>query len=452
MRSRPWLVIGLAAAVGATAARAASWPRPEALSPPPAAAPTPLRIAVEHPAPGASVTGERPVLVSGWALPPGSDRPRRDVVLVIDVSDSTSKHFRDVGEPASADAGDAPDALDVAPVAAASDAPVASVLEAELAAARRLLASLDPRFSRVAVISFSGEPLDERTIPERWRQLHPAADTWTGLTHDWAAVEQALEEVEAAGSHGLTHMAAGLERAVAELVGGPGASAEPDPRAERSILFMTDGVPTLPVPGDRWRNQAELLKQVTRAREYGIRIHSFAVGGEALTGPFTVETMAEQTGGTFTPVRDPATLPDKLPVVPLSGLEELRVENLTSGSAALATNLRPDGTFDALVRLAPGDNRIRVEARASDGSRARHEFSMQRTSDGNNAEEALPEHLVKRRAELLAKAVEDIRESLVHRMEHERAEGDGDAARQRRQLELELERARAFGTPPPADD
>jgi hypothetical protein len=271
-----------------------------------------------------------------------------------------------------------------------------------------------------------------------------------GLTHDWSAVERALDGVAEAGAHGLTNMAAGVERATAELTGRTGAESRADPGARHSILFMTDGIPTLPVPGDTRRNQLEVFKQVRRAAKHGIEIHAYAVGREALRGPFTLETMAAETGGTFTAVRDPGTLPDRLPVVQLAGLDGVQVRNLTTERDALATHLRPDGTFDALVRLAPGANRIEVLATATDGASGRHVLVMERR-DATSSGPALPDHLVSRRGELLEKDVEERREARRQQLSEEirrgRSEGedeDAAAAAQRRELELEV------GREPPA--
>lgn len=201
-----------------------------------------------------------------------------------------------------------------------------------------------------------------------------------------------------------------------------------------------------------------------RASSYGIRIHAFAVGQEALRGPFTVATMATETGGTFVPIRDPATLPEKLPLLPLSGLEAVRVRNLTTNEDALSTQLRPDGSFDALVRLEPGSNRIEVSASATDGSRARREFPLERRGVTDDDEEdgvadaaALDDRLLQRRGDLLeddlARRREERRRELVEEIERERTELAGRLEEQRRELELRLEERApaAVGAPPAAE-
>ncbi len=447
---RVWPVLALLVLCAPAAARG-TWPDPASIT---GSGPAPeiLRVAVDHPEAGAVVDGTRPVFLSGWALPAGQERPRRDIAIVLDVSESTLERF---------------ERRDEAPLRPATDDEGAtlpgSVLEAEVAAARRLLRTLDPRYARISVVTFSGEPAGRDVLPRRWREgLSYSSQTWVGLTDDWSTVESALDAVGEAGAHGMTDMASGVERATAELVGGPQASSDPDPAAERIIVFMTDGIPTLPVPGDSWRNQAEVFRQVKRAASYGVRIHAFAVGQEALRGPFTVATMASETGGTFVPIRDPATLPEKLPMLPLSGLEAVRVRNLTTEEEALATQLRPDGSFDALVRLAPGSNRIEVRARATDGSQARSEHTLERRGDdaaaaaanGNAGEAAsLDERLLRRRGDLLEDDVtrrrEQRRRELVDEIERERVELAERLEEQRRELELHLEKRQppAVGAP-----
>jgi hypothetical protein len=443
---RVWLVLALLALCAPAAARG-TWPDPASLA---GSAPRPeiLRVAVDYPEAGAVVSGTQPVFLTGWAVPAGQERPRRDIAVVLDVSESTLERF------------ERSDAMPLRPASEDEDATLpGSVLEAEVAAARRLLRTLDSRYARVCVVTFSGEPAGRDVLPRRWREgLSYSAQTWVSLTNDWAAVEAALDAVAEAGAHGMTDMASGVERATAELVGGPQSGSDPDPAAHRIMVFMTDGIPTLPVPGDSWRNQAEVFRQVKRAASYGVRIHAFAVGQEALRGPFTVATMASETGGTFVPIRDPATLPEKLPMLPLSGLEDVRVRNLTTEEEALATQLRPDGSFDALVRLAPGSNRIEVSARATDGSRARSEFPLERRSDtdaehngtapGDEAA-SLDERLLQRRGDLLeddvARRREERRRELVDEIERERVALAERLEEQRRELELRLETR-----PPPA--
>jgi len=67
-------------------------------------------------------------------------------------------------------------------------------------------------------------------------------------------------------------------------------------------------------------------------------------------------------------VDDPTELPVWLAHTRLSGVEEVEVRNATTGAAGLAVRLLPDGRFDAFVALAPGENRIEVNARSAGGT------------------------------------------------------------------------------------
>jgi hypothetical protein len=102
-----------------------------------------------------------------------------------------------------------------------------------------------------------------------------------------------------------------------------------------------------------------------------VRIHSFAIGPEALEGPVAAVEMAAITEGLFTPVPDPGRLSEFVDAMRLADVEEVAVRNATSGEAAHAVQLHADGSFEALVPLAVGKNRLEVRARSSRGDEAR---------------------------------------------------------------------------------
>ena len=103
---------------------------------------------------------------------------------------------------------------------------------------------------------------------------------------------------------------------------------------------------------------AEILGQV------GVRVHTFAVGKDApkKLGPL-LKAVSEVSGGEYTPVLDvtAVSLPDT--GLRLSGLSAVEIRNLTSGQPARAQRVFADGSFDAMVPLAPGENVIEVVAR-----------------------------------------------------------------------------------------
>ena len=224
-----------------------------------------------------------------------------DVAIVLDTSRSTI-------DPSGADVdGDgvvgttAPD-RGAAIFHAANSDPDDSILAAEVAAARELLGQLDPGITRVSLVAFSGDP---RGLPGATPE--PAATVLEPLTSDFPRIEAALEELRRQVPRGATHMAAGLDRARIALAEPSGGSS--DAEREKVVFFFTDGQPTLPHgPGLEAANILEVLDAVGRAERAGLRIHSFAIGAEALEGPLAVVEMARQTGGYFVPVRRPGDL------------------------------------------------------------------------------------------------------------------------------------------------
>jgi hypothetical protein len=116
-----------------------------------------VEIAVEYPPAGAVVNGTAcGVFVAGSAraIPPES--LRRDVAIVLDTSlstiDASGADINGngvVGRPLVGRVGPAADE--------ASGDPGDSVLAAEVAAARLLLRGLDPRRTRLALVTFAGE-------------------------------------------------------------------------------------------------------------------------------------------------------------------------------------------------------------------------------------------------------------------------------------------------------
>lgn len=328
-----------------------------------------------------------------------------DVIIAIDVSDSTT---RPSGQDLDGDGegGRTSPALLEEIAARASDRAVVvplrsldledSVLYAELAAAEALIRRLDPRTFRVGLVAFSDQarviaPLGSR--PEALRGALDALrrDFWRDLrgTNFAEAIRVSREELERPAS---------VAAARGEGVGG----AAPVAR-ERSILLLSDGAPTLPVHGDRpARYSIEAAQDAALA---GIRIYPFALGREPEGALDVYRALAAITGGRFEQTPRPADAIARLRAVDLAGLAELRIENLTTGEPARAVRVFPDGSFDAFVPLAEGPNRLRVTARAGDGSSASLERMVHRRAapetDALRAQqEALLEELRRRTREV----------------------------------------------------
>jgi hypothetical protein len=432
-----------AAEVLAAANRAEALPRP--------LSPRSLRLEIEQPAANAVVGDAAGVFVAGRALSLREERHRFDIVIAIDTSLSTSQPTGLdvdgdglVGEPR-------PGAVRGLADLESTD-PGDSILAAEVAAAENLLGGLDPRSTRVGLVTFAGEPVGLVPTVTGGTRVRRAALAEEPLTSDYKRLYRALAAVRERGARGMTHMAAGVDQASVELLGLGGALSRPDPHSEKVVLFFTDGEPTLPYLGSEAENVREVLESAQRARRAGVRIHSFAIGPEALGGPISTVEMASITDGVFTPVRDPGHLIRFIEEVSFANIAEVKVLNTTSRAKAFQTRVHADGSWDALVPLEPGENRLEVRVRASDGSEATERVTVHHSPGA--ASPLIPAELVPKHNELLEarlgalrgdrleaerRLAEEMRRELVLEIERERAAAVERAARQRKELELEIE-------------
>jgi hypothetical protein len=156
--------------------------------------------------------------------------------------------------------------------------------------------------------------------------------------------------------------------------------------------------------------------------------------------------MASITAGLFTAVRDPGSLVRFVETVSFANIAELGVVNTSTGQGAYQVRVHADGSWDALLPLEPGDNRIEVRARSVDGAEAVARALVQHTPGAESP--PLPVELVFKHNELLSTRLaalewdraEAIRRELILEIERERAVAVERAERQRKELELEIER------------
>ncbi len=414
-----------------------------------------LRLAVEYPGEEAVVGNRAGAFLAGRAMAVHGEFKKFDVIFVIDTSGSTH-------EPTGHDVdGDGRvGKLPLGPVGGifglGMTDPGDSVLAAEILAARQLLLGLDPRSTRVGLVTFAGESAHDPQ-PGVFRigggRRQPAI-TEEPLTRDYELVDAALKRVFQRGPSGLTHMAAGVDQATIELLGLQGSLSEVDPEAEKIVLFFTDGQPTLPYDHLERANVEAVFRAAERARRGGLRIHSFALGQEALAGPVAVVEMAERTDGFFTPVRDPGDLVQVVEVVKFTEIESVELTNRTTGDVAEQVQLNVDGSWTALVPLEVGRNEIEVTARADDGRVARQKVTLQHAP--GEADPEVPRELVSKKNRLLERkllelrrgriavereAAEAARKELLVEIQRERAKAAAEAERQRKELELDVEGA-----------
>jgi len=395
-----------------------------------------LHLDVEYPPDGAVIGNSScGAFVSGRATALHGELREFDVVFVIDTSQSTAN-------PAGADINGngvigklrlgGLGGLLAQPMTDPGD----SILSAEVEAARQLLRGLDPRSTRVGVVAFAGEAHEDRR-GFIFSSRQPPAVTLQPLTDDFSKAERALDDILIRAPAGNTHMAAGLDQATTELRGLPGALSRENTRSEKIVLFFTDGQPTLPYGSGFERDNVDaVLRAANRAGRASIRIHSFAIGPDALEGPVATVEMANRTDGFFTPVRHPGDLVDVVEEVSFANLENVWLRSLTTGNPADHFRATADGSWAGFVALEPGGNQIEVRARTSDGLEETRKLKI--TLREGAEDPPVPTALVVARNRLLEDCLRALKQVRVA-AEHERTEG----VRKSLLVEIEKERATA---------
>jgi hypothetical protein len=318
-----------------------------------------------------------------------------------------------------------------------------TILDAELASARLLLGDVNPEHTRLGIVSFSGAAEDAPQV------LVPAR-TEVPLTSSIEDLEAGFVRLDRRGSAGRTHMAAGLDLAVDELLGHGLSLPRDDPKTQKVVVFFTDGTPTLPYD-QRDANELAVITAAERAAAHGVRVFSFAVGPEALGRPVAAVEMARRTGGVFTPVKNPKDLTAAVKAVRLTRFDSLEIQNATLRASARKLHLGPDGSFEALVPLKPGKNRIYVRARIHNVT-AEAERWVHYAPGSANA--YVPPELEERRLRMLGMDKElDVAPGVaqgrvVDVFLDDRREAEARAARQLKELELRVDVA----SPPPPDE
>jgi Mg-chelatase subunit ChlD len=303
--------------------------------------------------------GERLGFVTGQALAVQGELDRFDVVFVVDVSGSTAQSSGadidgdgKVGGPGALRRLGGFLGLQGSRPTSSGD----SILAAEIASVRALLATLDPRNTRVALVAFAGGD-------------SPSADNASlevPLTSEFRRLEEGLDGVLLAGPEGATDMRAGLRIARSALRKRERGATPP----QRHIVLLTDGVPAVPYETPEKAEQ-QAVQAARRLGREGVRVHAFAVGPEATDQPRACVEIARRSGGEFRAVENPGELPRLLPELRFASIEEVRVSSLDAGGEPVRADRGDDGRYSALLPLRPGENRIEVHARSSDGREKR---------------------------------------------------------------------------------
>ncbi|HWL64701.1 MAG TPA: vWA domain-containing protein, partial [Actinomycetota bacterium] len=248
---------------------------------------------------------------------------------------------------------------------------------------------------------------------------------------------RALQAVKLRGSNGGTDMQAGIKLAVSELAGLVGSTSEPRPAARKVMLLLTDGLPSLPFGQVNVQDPQDIEATVAAgnlAAEAGVLINVFGLGPAAGGNdrPQAVTEIARLTSGRYVAVRRPGDVVTLLSGISFAAVEDVVAVNLTIGQESGRQDivLMPDGSFRGFVPVAPGLNRIRVSALASDGTRGSTEFQITyRLQDLSDSELQAELERVRDRNRDIEVLTERRRQDAFRRSERERAltlEVEGD--------------------------
>jgi hypothetical protein len=328
-------------------------------------------LELRTPESGVVVSGPVGVLeVAGWAGATSEDR--HELIIAIDVSESTGlpsgadvngngkigRSLRSTRDPLRrpnprrrcTDRGD-------------------TVLAAEIAGARHLIEHLDPKRTRIGIVIFS----------EGTWLIAPLGSSRDQLGS--ALGKLASDTIPS----GTTNIAGALRTATRAVLGSaPAQGAEP----HRSLILLSDGTPTPQGGGTVERAAAEALEAALETAALGVRIHTFAIGTEIMEGTDVYARISSRSGGHFVAVENPADIAMRLSRIKLTRLAEIALANATTGEPGRAIRLFPDGSFDGVVGLAPGENRISVTAHGPGGVRhvAERVVVFERREPGNPTE------------------------------------------------------------------
>jgi hypothetical protein len=233
----------------------------------------------------------------------------------------------------------------------------------------------------------------------------PDAEVLCSLTDDYRRAQHALDEIAAMGPEGMTNVRDAVRLAADELTGRGNA---PRRDAQRVIVFLSDGQPTAPFEQSMAENRRSAIEAAGDAARFGLRIDSYAIGRAALADPSVLVEMAKASGGIFTPVSRPSELQSVFERVSFSELDTVRLRNRTNRAQAQYVMRNADGSFAALLELAPGRNLLEVYVHTRDGAEQTRLLHVDFAQDAPAV--PLEPRLVAQRNRLLESRLADLRQ------------------------------------------
>jgi tetratricopeptide (TPR) repeat protein len=220
--------------------------------------------------------------------------------------------------------------------------PEDTVLRAEVQAAWALIRQLDPKTTRVGIVTFASEA----------NVLAPLGTPESALA--WLAGYQ----IEAVPDG--TSLAKALEGALEMFFD----YREVDIRRQRTILLLSDGQPTMPTMALGKRDALDFADQLG---EIGVPVQAFALGKIAKEESGFYRELAERTGGRFVPLEHPADVVNELANIRFTGLEDVTIRSTPAGKSGRAVRVFLNGSFDGYVPLVEGENVITITAHVEGG-------------------------------------------------------------------------------------
>jgi hypothetical protein len=224
-----------------------------------------------------------------------------------------------------------------------SSDPHDTLAHASLALAREVIARLDPEHHRVALLTFAGH------VRVRSELASPGA------------VLSILDRLELGLEGGPTDVAAVIRSAVRIL--GPANA------ASRSIVLISDGEAT--APGSLGSAARRALAAAEAAARVGVRIVGVLPSRSTIDVGSPLARLARKGAGRVFDGAAPERWVHRLATGESCAIAGVEVRNATTGERGRAIRTFVDGSFDGLVTLVPGMNRIEIRARLDDGREIR---------------------------------------------------------------------------------
>ena len=252
-------------------------------------------------------------------------------------------------------------------------------LAAQVRAARVFVETIRDRLGevRVGIVSFPGIDAKSAGLNARASSAASGGDSEIlfarrelPLTDDAVALQRGLERLLHRGRAGPMGFTDGLSLAIDEFFRPPDWPGAARPGARRIVMLASDGSSGFPFGPSAQANRDFRERNVERAGNAslrGVALHLFALGGISEEPPAFIDEMLANRASSFTRLPSPELGAFFADGVSIPYLERLSIHDTATGQPIGNWSFKNDGRFAASVPLSPGENRLTVRARTSDG-------------------------------------------------------------------------------------